>query len=128
MTIQCDAAWSFVGNKGNKQWIWLAIDAAAGEIVGVFIGRRSRVGARGLWRSLPPIYRQWLSLRIEDQIKESTWLIIREFSNCRPKDEDSPPLFTSNRRADAAILSVLERERTASLCGYRSGQVRLRGH
>ena len=26
LTIQCDEMWSFVGNKGNKQWIWLAID------------------------------------------------------------------------------------------------------
>lgn len=59
LTIQGDEAWSFVGNKDNKQWIWLAIDEATGAIVGVFIGRRSRVGARGLWRSLPPIYRQY---------------------------------------------------------------------
>ena len=50
--------WSFVGDKGNKQWIWLAIDESTKEIVGVFVGRRSRAGARGLWRSLPPIHRQ----------------------------------------------------------------------
>ena len=56
--IQCDEAWSFVGNKGNKQWIWLAIDEETGEIVGCFVGPRSRVGARGLWQSLPPVYRQ----------------------------------------------------------------------
>ena len=58
LTIQCDEAWSFVGNKGNKQWIWLAIDEETGEIVGCFVGPRSRVGARGLWQSLPPVYRQ----------------------------------------------------------------------
>ena len=50
--------WSFVGNKSNKQWIWLAIDEETGEIVGCFVGPRSRVGARGLWQSLPPVYRQ----------------------------------------------------------------------
>jgi len=58
LTIQCDEAWSFVGHKRNKQWIWLAIDEATREIVGVFIGRRSRVGAQGLWQSMPPVYRQ----------------------------------------------------------------------
>ena len=58
LTIQCDEAWSFVGNKGNKQWIWLAIDEETGEIVGCFVGPRSRVGVRGLWQSLPPVYRQ----------------------------------------------------------------------
>ena len=26
LTIQCDGMWSFVRNKGNKQWIWLVID------------------------------------------------------------------------------------------------------
>ena len=58
MTIECDEAWSFVGNKGNKQWIWLAINRDTREIVGVHIGDRSRVGAQALWDSLPPVYRQ----------------------------------------------------------------------
>ena len=34
------------------------IDTDTREIVGVFVGARSRVGAQGLWRSLPPVYRQ----------------------------------------------------------------------
>ena len=50
--------WSFVGNKGNKQWIWLAIDVFTKEIVGVYIGKRDQTGARGLWDSLPAVYRQ----------------------------------------------------------------------
>ena len=50
--------WSFVGNKGNKQWIWLAIDVLTKEIVGVYIGQRDKDGTRGLWNSLPPVYRQ----------------------------------------------------------------------
>lgn len=32
---------SFVDNKGNKQWVWLALDVATCEIVGVYIGARS---------------------------------------------------------------------------------------
>ena len=58
LTIQCDELWSFVGNKKQKQWVWLAIDKNTGEIVGVFIGDRSQDGAEGLWNSLPPVYRQ----------------------------------------------------------------------
>ena len=50
--------WSFVGNKGNKQWIWLALDVETREIVGVYVGDRSREGAQGLWEALPPVYRQ----------------------------------------------------------------------
>ena len=50
--------WSFVGHKGCKQWIWLALDESTREIVGVYIGRRDESGARGLWDSLPGVYRQ----------------------------------------------------------------------
>ena len=50
--------WSFVGNKGNKQWIWLAIDVLTKEIVGVYIGQRDKDGARGLGNYLPAVYRQ----------------------------------------------------------------------
>lgn len=45
LTIQCDKAWSFVDNRGNKQWIWLAIDEETRELVGVYVGRRTRSGA-----------------------------------------------------------------------------------
>ena len=57
LTIQLDEMWSFVGSKENKQWVWLAIDADTREIVGVFIGDRSRQSAKGLWQSLPAVYR-----------------------------------------------------------------------
>ncbi len=57
LTIQCDELWSFVDNKGNKQWVWLALDADTREIVGVHIGDRDEQAARKLWDSLPPIYR-----------------------------------------------------------------------
>ena len=53
LTIQCDEMWSFVGNKGNKQWIWLAIDVLTKEIVGVYIGQRDKDGAQGLWILCP---------------------------------------------------------------------------
>ena len=58
LTIQCDEMWSFVGNKGNKQWIWLALDVETREIIGVHIGDRSEQGAKKLWDSLPSVYRQ----------------------------------------------------------------------
>ncbi len=58
LTIQLDEMWSFVGSKDNKQWIWLAIDADSREIVGVYVGDRSRQSAKKLWQSLPPVYRQ----------------------------------------------------------------------
>ena len=47
-----------MNNKGNKQWVWLALDADTREIVGVYIGTRSEAAARKLWNSLPGVYRQ----------------------------------------------------------------------
>lgn len=58
LTIQMDELWSFVRDKGNKQWVWLAQDAQTREIVGVHIGDRSAHSAQALWQSLPPLYRQ----------------------------------------------------------------------
>ena len=58
LTVQMDELWSFVDAKGNKQWVWLAIDALTREIIGCYIGDRSRASARQLWRSLPGVYRQ----------------------------------------------------------------------
>ena len=58
LIIECDELWSFVENKRNKQWIWLALDNKTSEIVEFYLGSRSREGALGLWKSLPPVYRQ----------------------------------------------------------------------
>jgi transposase-like protein len=53
-----DEVWSFVNHKGNKQWVWLALDVDTREIVGVYIGARDETAAGKLWESLPPVYRQ----------------------------------------------------------------------
>lgn len=58
LRIQLDELWSFVGFKENKQWTWLAMDADTREIIGVFMGDRSRQSAKQLWQSLPAVYRQ----------------------------------------------------------------------
>ena len=53
-----DELWSFVDNKGNKQWVWIAMDAHTREIIGLHVGERSAKSARALWQSLPGVYRQ----------------------------------------------------------------------
>jgi IS1 family transposase len=45
-------------HKGNKQWVWLALDVMTREIVGCHIGDRSEDSALALWQSLPAVYRQ----------------------------------------------------------------------
>ncbi len=58
LEVQMDELWSFVDDKGNKQWVWLAIDVVTREIVGCYIGDRSRNSAVALWESIPAVYRQ----------------------------------------------------------------------
>jgi len=58
LRVQMDELWSFVDDKGNKQWVWLALDANTREVIGCHIGDRSRDSARAIWQSLPSVYRQ----------------------------------------------------------------------
>jgi insertion element IS1 protein InsB len=58
LSVQMDELWSFVDDKGNKQWVWLALDVKTREIVGCHIGDRSAKSALSLWQSMPGVYRQ----------------------------------------------------------------------
>ena len=53
-----DELWSFVGQKQQQVWIWLALDRATRRIIGMAFGDRSAQTCRQLWDSLPPHYRQ----------------------------------------------------------------------
>ena len=68
LTVQMDELWSFVGNKGNKQWVWLALDAQTREIVGVHIGNRSagsaQAGVAVEAPGLPPMCRSLQRLMV----------------------------------------------------------------
>jgi insertion element IS1 protein InsB len=58
LILECDELWSFVTSKQNKVYVWLALDRKTREIVGCYIGDRTRKSAQKLWQSLPPVYRQ----------------------------------------------------------------------
>ena len=59
-----DELWSFVDDKGNKQWVWLAIDTHTREVIGCHIGDRfsgrgrSHCGnhCRGVYRQCAVVY------------------------------------------------------------------------
>jgi IS1 family transposase/transposase-like protein len=58
LIIECDELWSFVFSKKHKFYVWLAIDRFTREIIGCYIGDRTRQSAKKLWESLPGVYRQ----------------------------------------------------------------------
>jgi len=86
LTVQMDELWSFVNDKGDEQWVWLALDAATREVVGLHIGDRSGDSAKALWRSMPPIYRQCAVLYTD---RWSAYLTVLPSYRHRPVDKDS---------------------------------------
>lgn len=58
LTVQLDELLSFIDDIGYKQWVCLVIDSDTPEIIGCYVGDRSRISALQLWPLLPDIYRQ----------------------------------------------------------------------
>ena len=49
LVIECDEMWSFVFSKTIKVYIWRLIDRKTREIIGCYLGDRSRQSAKKLW-------------------------------------------------------------------------------
>ena len=45
---EIDEMLSFVGNKANKQWIWIALDVKSRQVVAFHVGDRSGQSAKAL--------------------------------------------------------------------------------
>jgi insertion element IS1 protein InsB len=58
LEAEADEMWSFVRQKANKQWIWIAMDATTRQIIAFHVGDRRRDSARELWANIPEIYRE----------------------------------------------------------------------
>lgn len=56
--LEADELWSFVQNKGNKQWIWLVIEKPSKQIIAVQIGDHSEASARKLYQQIPDEIRE----------------------------------------------------------------------
>ena len=63
---EVDEMWSFVGNKENKQWIWIAMNARSRQIIAFHVGDRSGESARRLWESIPKGYRDKATFYTDD--------------------------------------------------------------
>jgi IS1 family transposase len=59
--LELDELWSFVQNKGQKRWLWVALSRRTRQIVAFVIGDRSAESCRKLWQRIPYEYRQGCS-------------------------------------------------------------------
>jgi insertion element IS1 protein InsB len=55
--LELDEAWSFVGKKQAKRWLWTAICRRTHQIVAFVIGGHSEYTCRQLWQRIPETYR-----------------------------------------------------------------------
>ena len=54
---ECDELWSFVQNKDNQQWLWVALDVDTRQVVAFLVGSREAINAKRLYLKLPKRYR-----------------------------------------------------------------------
>jgi len=68
LEVEADEMASFVQNKENKQWIWLAMDAKTRQIIAFYVGDRSRKSFKKLWAMIPNVYRQHASFYTDQYV------------------------------------------------------------
>lgn len=55
--LELDEMWSFVYQRANKHWLWIAICRRTRQVVAFFLGNRSEQSCQCLWDLVPPAYR-----------------------------------------------------------------------
>jgi insertion element IS1 protein InsB len=62
LEAEADEMWSFVQQKANKPWIWIAMDAKTRQVIAFHVGDRRRDSAIALWAKIPLVYREQATL------------------------------------------------------------------
>jgi hypothetical protein len=51
--LEMDELWSFVGNKSNDQWLWLAMHSTTRQIIAFHVGKRDKAAGETLMAKIP---------------------------------------------------------------------------
>lgn len=81
--IELDEIHSFVGNKKNKLWIWLAKLRFKKQILAYYIGDRSAESLKKLWDRIPEKFKSLLSF--SDEWKAYSEILNPETHSSVPK-------------------------------------------
>ncbi|MBF0299275.1 MAG: IS1 family transposase [Oligoflexia bacterium] len=55
--IEADEMWSFVQNKKNEQWIWVAFDPDTNQVAAFYVGNRDMEAGKRLLDKIPEVYK-----------------------------------------------------------------------
>jgi insertion element IS1 protein InsB len=58
LEAEADEMWSFVQQKANRQWIWIAMDVQTRQVMAFHVGDRNRDSAKAFWSKIPLVYRK----------------------------------------------------------------------
>ena len=58
LEVEADELLSFVKNKQNKPWLWLAMDIKTKQVLAFYVGDRRKHSARKLGKAIPQVYKQ----------------------------------------------------------------------
>ena len=57
---EADELCTYVKNKKNKAWLWIAIDCETRQVIAFHIGNRSKISCKKLWNKIPKGYKNRL--------------------------------------------------------------------
>ena len=63
---ESDEMWSFVKEKKNKQWIWIALCAQTKQVIWFHVGGRGRKDAQLFWDGIPQIVKDQCVFHTDD--------------------------------------------------------------
>ena len=53
LEAELDELWGLVGKKANRNWVWIAMDAATRQVLAFHVGDHSSQSATALWEKIP---------------------------------------------------------------------------
>ena len=90
LEVESDEMWSFVKEKNNKQWIWIAMDKDTRQIIAVHVGDRSEKSALALWNKIPQEVKATGIFHTDDCGMPTKWLF--PLKNTRIAGENNLPI------------------------------------
>jgi insertion element IS1 protein InsB len=97
VALELDEQWSFVGNKSNQRWLWLALNHYNSEVLAYTFGDRTDVACHRLKQLLRPFnitkyftdglgaYQRLLPYELHEEGKRDTQKIERKFLTLRTR-------------------------------------------
>ena len=105
VVIQADEAWSFVSNKANKCWIWVAYERNSKQVIAFHIGDRSKQSAKLFYQKIPALLRKKCSLFFTDDLQSYNGVIpIEKHHGGKKFNQDIERLFCTMRHRVSRVV------------------------